>query len=188
MKSKILEKVGFGFIIFIVLMFVLGFFLTVYIQEFSEFLASEYGLVGIFIGSFVLDTLLQPVGPDVPLILGIVNGEHSIYIILILVLLGSYLSGYFCVYIGRKFGSKGVKFMLGKKKYKKFMENQHYGKWALFIGSLSPVPYIPYLGGIYHLSHKEIWLIMFLPRTIRFIFVALLAVWFTDSIVPLIVF
>ncbi len=172
--------VGFWFLVFFVFMIV-GFFFF----DLSKFVSStvlQYGLIAIFIFSFILDSMVQPIGPDIPLITGIMLGMEW-YIVLLIVLIASYSALTMTYNIGKYLGEPGIEKILGKKRWGKIKENKAVGKWALFIGSISPVPYIPYLAGLYKFSIGQTILYVALPRSIRFTIVAIATVYLGDFVV-----
>ncbi|MFW6449704.1 MAG: YqaA family protein, partial [Nanoarchaeota archaeon] len=134
-------------------------------------MVSEYGLIAILLTSFITDFLVQPVGPDVPLVLGVLGGKHNLAPVFALVIVGSYAALFCAYFIGKKIGFNGIEKIIGKKKCEKVINSSYYGKWILVVTSFSPVPYIPYLAGMWKLSFKEVVLYVVVPRTIRFFFV-----------------
>jgi membrane protein YqaA with SNARE-associated domain len=168
--SALKQRVGLGFWILIILIFILG---TIYFatleSEISKFI-EIYGIPGMFFLSFIVDSLVQPIGPDIILIFGVFSKINPL-IVLISVLLGSYLSLFVTYHIGKHIGGAGIEKIVGSKTYKKIENSPHYGKWILFLGSISPIPYIPYLAGMWKLSAKETISIVLIPRTIRFLIV-----------------
>ncbi len=173
-ERKRLQELGIGFWIFILLTLVLGVAFAINIQYMIDMLISKYGLIAIFLLSFVTDVLVQPVGPDVPLAIGILAGISNKWIILGIVLLGSYAALLFAYIIGYKIGFNGIEMIVGKKTSKKIIESPHYGLWFLFIGALTPVPYVPYLAGMWKISFKEVMIYVVFPRTLRFFIVMML--------------
>ena len=168
--SALKQRVGLGFWIFIVLVFVLGVMYFTILEESVNFLVERYGIFGMFFGSFILDLLVQPIGPDLILIFG-VFAKINPYTVLISSVLGSYLSLITAYYIGKKIGGAGIEKIVGKRTYEKIQNSPNYGKLILFFGSISPIPYVPYLAGMWRLSFKEVLIIILIPRTIRFIVV-----------------
>ncbi|MFT4304619.1 MAG: YqaA family protein [Candidatus Woesearchaeota archaeon] len=161
------QRVGLGFWIFIVIVFLLGIMYFTVLEQSVNYLVEKYGILGMFFGSFILDLLVQPIGPDLILIFGVFAGINP-YIVLISSVLGSYLSLLTAYYIGKKIGGAGIEKIVGKKTYEKIEKSPNYGKWILFFGSISPIPYVPYLAGMWKLSFKEVLIIVLIPRTIRF--------------------
>jgi membrane protein YqaA with SNARE-associated domain len=122
----------------------------------------------------VTDLLVQPVGPDVPLVIGILSGL-DMWAVLIMVLVGSYLALLLSYYLGRSIGAAGIERIVGRKSFAKIEKYKMRGKWFMFISALTPVPYIPYLAGLWNFSLKDNILYVMVPRTIRFVLVLVLA-------------
>ncbi len=161
---------GLGFWIFLLLTFILGILFFTHIELFIKFIVSDYGYMGIFVLSIILELLLQPIGPDVPLILGIL-GKLNPWIVLLAVLVGAYIAIIISYFVGKKIGAPGIEYIIGKKSYKNILKHEQSGKWFLVIGALTPVPYIPYFAGVWNLSLKDVIIYVALPRTIRFLIV-----------------
>lgn len=172
-NKKWAEDAGIGFWVFIIIIFVLGFLFTLNIEHSIRFFISGYGLIAVFILSILLDFLMQPVGPDIPLIFALLNDASNPWLILAVVVAGSHVALFFSYLVGKKIGSHGIKRLVGKKNYKKVMKSSKYGIWFLFLGALSPIPYIPYLAGMWKLSFKQVVAYMAIPRTVRFAIVML---------------
>ncbi|MGV8086429.1 MAG: VTT domain-containing protein [Candidatus Woesearchaeota archaeon] len=176
--TKILEYnakygLGMGFWIFLILTFIFGILFFTHIELFIELIVNDYGYVGIFILAILLELLLQPIGPDVPLILGILGGLNPL-IVLIAILAGAYIALVIAYIVGFKIGAPGIEYVMGTKKYKNISKHEQGGKWFLLIGALTPVPYIPYFIGVWKLSLKDIMLYVAIPRTVRFLVVFIL--------------
>ena len=126
-----------------------------------------YGLIAIFILSGILDCLAQPVGPDIAIIAGVAIGFPPLEVY-IMVCLGSLCALIITYFIGKSIGEKGIQNIIGSKAWKKLKDKEHYGKWALFIGAVGPVPYVPYIAGVYKMSFWQVMLYGAIPRMARF--------------------
>jgi membrane protein YqaA with SNARE-associated domain len=160
------QQFGLGFWIFLVVTFVLGALFFSNIEQFIKVSVTKYGYLGIFILSIMTELVVQPVGPDVPLIAGILMKLNP-WMVFLSVILGSYFAILISYYIGKKLGGPGIERIMGPKKYKKLAEYEQKGKWFLLIGALTPVPYVPYLAGVWSLSFKDTLLYVAIPRTVR---------------------
>jgi membrane protein YqaA with SNARE-associated domain len=167
-KYTFLNDLGIGFWVLLLFFFIVGVFSIVYIKSMIQIIVSDYGYLGIFFTSIITDMLVQPVGPDVPLVLGTISGLLNPWNVLFFVLMGSYLAMIFSYYIGRNIGAAGIEKIMGKKSNKKIDKYQLEGKWFMFIGALTPVPYIPYLAGLWQFTFLDMVFFVVLPRTIRF--------------------
>jgi membrane protein YqaA with SNARE-associated domain len=164
------------------------FFVLIFMASFMHIIRdniSAYGYPGIFIMTFIIEFFVQPIGPDIPLVFGIFFLRNP-WITFLCVLVGSNLALLVAYYIGKNIGAPGVESIVGKKKFQKVKEASQKGKWFLLIGAISPVPYIPYLAGFWELSFKETMLYVAIPRTIRFIVVALMAYYFSELVLSFI--
>ncbi|MBI3033235.1 DedA family protein [Candidatus Woesearchaeota archaeon] len=139
------------------------------IQEFIQ----NYGYGGIMVVSFILDTLIIPLAPDIALIFGILGGLPW-YSVLAAVLIGSTIASFTGYYLGILYGKHGLIRMYGTVKYLKWSSQfEQHGKWLMVLGATTPVPYVPMLGGVFNLTLKEFILYAIVPRTLRYLMVAL---------------
>lgn len=133
----------------------------------------NYGYGGIIVVSFILDILIIPLAPDIALIFGILGGLPW-YVVLGAVLIGSTLASVTGYYLGMLYGKHGLIRMYGTVKYLKWSAQfEQHGKWLMVLGATTPVPYVPMLGGVFNLTLKEFILYAIIPRTLRYIMVAL---------------
>jgi membrane protein YqaA with SNARE-associated domain len=173
-----LHNLGLGFWIFLILTFSLGFIFTVYIESVVKIIVSDYGYIGIFFLVILLELLVQPVGPDIPLILGVLSNLNG-PVTLLTVLIGSYVALYIAYNIGIGIGSAGIEKITGKKTFDKInTTTSKGGKWFMTLGALTPVPYIPYLSGLWKFSFKDCIYYVAIPRTIRLVIVLMLTYYF----------
>ncbi|MBI5389766.1 hypothetical protein HZB01_05310 [Candidatus Woesearchaeota archaeon] len=187
-SHHLLQKLGLGFWIFVVLVFSFGFMFIFYLQEIIKLAVSGYGYLGIFVMSFITDILVQPVGPDVPLVFGLFTESFNPLLVLALVLLGSYLALFVAYYIGRDIGAAGIEKMVGTLTYQKLLKSPSYGLWILFLGALTPIPYVPYFAGLWHLSFRDVLIYAVVPRTIRLVAVFLLAYYLGTEVFHIVIF
>ena len=140
-------------------------------------LVRTYGVAGVFIASFILDLLMQPIGPDIPLMGGILGGMWPITAFTAAIA-GSVLASLSGYWLGRRYGEYGIKKIYGQKKYirwKRFF--RRWGRWSLLIAALTPVPYVPlcWTSGIFRLGIWRFFVYAIIPRALRFIAVMLFA-------------
>lgn len=171
--SKLYDA-GLGFWILLILIFVFVILFFVYIKEVISVFVTQYGYLAIFIVSFVTDLLVQPLGPDVPLVLGVVAGLDPWFVFFV-VLAGAYLALIAAYYLGKTLGAAGIERLMGKKNFAKLSKYETGSKWFMFIGALTPVPYIPYLAGLWRFSFIDTIIFVVVPRTLRFLFVLFVA-------------
>ena len=96
------------------------------------------------------------------------------WIVFFTVLLGSYIALIAAYYLGKTLGAAGIERIVGKKNFAKLDKYSLTGKWFMFIGALTPVPYIPYLAGMWRFSFIDTIIFVVIPRTLRFIIVVML--------------
>ena len=167
-NKQFLANVGIGFWLFMLIIFISFLFLAVSIENTIAFLISDYGMIAVFVLSILLDFIMQPIGPDIPLIIALLGGLANKWVILAVVIVGSNIALAFAYYVGKKVGSHGMEKIVGKKNYSKIMKYSRYGMWYLFISAFSPLPYIPYLAGMWNLSFRQVLFYIVIPRAIRF--------------------
>ncbi len=167
---------SFWFLILFLALLVLAFFFNM--EELVLNVILDYGYFGIFIITFISELLIQPVGPDIPLIMAIVFTSMNPFWVISAVLLGTWSSLLVAYFVGKRLGAPGIERIIGRRKWAKLEKNESYGKWALFLGAISPVPYIPYLAGLFNLSFKETLKYVILPRSFRFILETIISIFF----------
>lgn len=130
----------------------------------------NYGYLGVFIISYIVEILPQPfVSALVPYANGLIFGLGFIpllIITLIAVLLSS-ITGY---YLGFFYGKKITMNIIGKEHYKKYSRFfKKYGNFAMTIAALTPFPYLPLVPGIFKMNLKNFILHALIPRLIYFV-------------------
>lgn len=171
--SKLYDA-GLGFWVLILLIFIAVLLFAVYVKQIIGSFVLEYGFIGIFIVSILTDLLVQPIGPDVPLILGVVTRLNP-WIVLLMVLLGSYIALVIAYYLGKTLGAAGIERIIGKKSFASLKKYETGSKWFMFVSALTPIPYIPYLAGLWGFSLVDTVMFVAVPRTLRFVIVLVLA-------------
>ncbi len=139
-----------------------------------------YGYLAVFAFGFLVDFIVQPIGPEVPASLGLIFGLNFYYVFLF-VLFGSYLGSVISFFIGRNFLDSDIKRICKSKKRKKYCKLfRKYGKFALLIASVSPVPYVLFcwLSGAFKIKFTDFIIFGLVPRTFRILFVMLLISFF----------
>lgn len=171
----IIKLIGFSFILFSLLIFIYVISNYGNLNEQAKEVIGIYGYMGTFVIAFLVDMLFQPLGPELPLITGLLSGLNP-WIIIILVVLGSSIASYFGYFLGRKYGKKGVKRLYRNKVYNKWCNYYNkYGKITLTLAALTPLPYVPFcwFSGILNMKLKNFFLFAILPRSIRILAVGL---------------
>ncbi len=171
-----IKKRFFSFLFFVSLIFILVLIFLPRVESNVQSFIVSYGLVAVFLISLLADMLMQPIGPDVPLFIGIILGFNPIQMLAI-VLVASYLATIVSYNLGMRFGAEGFRKLYGDKKYLK--TKSRYEKYALIvpIAALTPIPYVPvcWISGIFRMNKVKFFLYALIPRTIRLSLVALFA-------------
>ena len=166
----------FPFLFFISIIFLLVLVFLPRVENQVQSFIISYGLIAVFLIAFLADLLMQPIGPDVPLYIGVVFGLHPIQVLAI-VLFASSLATVLGYYLGIKFGTEGFCKFYGEKKYKKIKSRYLKYSFIVPIAAISPVPYVPicWISGIFRMNKVKFFLYALIPRTIRLSLVALFA-------------
>ncbi|MBU1111306.1 MAG: hypothetical protein KJ896_00885, partial [Nanoarchaeota archaeon] len=82
LQKKIAKRIGVIIITFFLLVFTLVIIYYPQLEGEVAFLAEKYGPLGIFVTSFLADIFMQPIGPDIPLIGGIIGGINKYHALL----------------------------------------------------------------------------------------------------------
>lgn len=169
-----LHDAGLGFWILLGLIFLLVVIFFIYIRQAIADFVAQYGYLAIFVTSVITDMLVQPIGPDLPLVLGVLSDLNP-GVVLLMVLLGAYVALGISYYLGKTLGAAGIEKIMGKKNFAKLSRYETGSKWFMFIGALTPVPYVPYFAGLWQFSFVDTLIFVVLPRTLRFVIVFILA-------------
>ena len=138
-----------------------------------------YSYPAVLVFSFLADFTVQPIGPEVPGIFALFLGLNF-YLVLFFVLLGSYVGSFASYFIGRDFLDLDIKKNFRKKSRKKYyIFLKKYGRFGLFVASISPVPYVLFcwIAGTLKMRFLDFVIFGLIPRTLR-IWVILSAVKF----------
>jgi membrane protein YqaA with SNARE-associated domain len=176
-QKKLAKRTGLIFLIGMAVIFIAVAVNYRYFESAATYMAEAYGLGGIFIISFLTDLFMQPIGPDVPLIGGMLGGINK-YSVYLAAGLGSVAASMFGYMMGFFYGEFGIKKLYNEDKYLKW--EKFYSKWgclSVAIAAISPVPYVPFcwVSGIFKLKLWKFVLFALIPRMIRFYIVMLLA-------------
>lgn len=176
-QKKVAKNIGIIFILLMIIIFIIVLINYKHFEDEAEYFAQTYGSAGIFVVSIAIDMTVQPIGPDIPLIGGILGGVNKYYA-LIAAALGSIVASLIGYLLGFYYGEYGIKKIYGETKYRKWEKfYTRWGRWGLAIAAMSPVPYVPFcwISGIFKMKIWHFMIFAFIPRTIRFIVVMYLA-------------
>jgi membrane protein YqaA with SNARE-associated domain len=170
--KKILIYSG-GVLLFFGIVFLLVYFNLSEINLFVEENVAKGGYPAVFILTFLVEIIEQPIGPEIPGLAGILLGL-SVFKIFWVVVLGSVLGSFFSFALGKFLFRSRVEDLCKKnpkrKKYCKLFR-QH-SRWALFIASITPVPYVLFcwLSGAVNMKVKTFVFYGIIPRFFRILF------------------
>ena len=140
-----------------------------YFNETIKINIQNYGLIGVLVFSALLDVLFQPIGPEIPGIMGILLGLNLV-LVFIFTIIGSMVGSIINYVIGKKYLLSNIKSFYSVKKYSKYQNFFHrYGKLAVFISAISPVPWAPFcwMAGTFHMKFWQYTLYGLIPRIFR---------------------
>jgi len=141
-------------------------------------LVSAYGYIVIFLAAFLVDVIMQPIGPEIPLIAGAIAGINLLYVIL-LTAAGSALASVTGYWLGKKFGASGFKKLYDEKVYRKWrIKYRKKGILVLAIAAVTPVPYVPvcWISGMFHMKRINFLVFGILTRIIRILTVSFIII------------
>ncbi len=133
-------------------------------------LVENYGFFAVFLISFFTDILVQPIGPDITIIGGILLDKNFLCISFF-ASFGSILASFFSYFFGKIFSNFGLNKLHTLKNYKKYRKiYAKYGLFTLSVGALTPVPYVPmcWIAGIFKIKISKFMIFGIIPRVIRF--------------------
>ncbi len=176
-KKDSIKYYFFTFIIIVIFIFIFGVFylrsLEIKIEEF----VGHYGYPLVLLFSFLSEATIQPIGPDLVIITGVISGLNH-FLVFFIASLGSILASFLDFWLGKRYGKIGFTRLFGKKKFEKYGKPyKKYGKYGLLISSLTPVPYVLFcwVSGIFNMKIRQFIYFGVIPRILRFLVVALIA-------------
>ncbi len=164
-----IKYVQYAFLAFIIVLSLLVIFNYSAIQGELVSYIIFYGYFAIFIFSLISDMVPQPVGPELPIIAGILLGFNAVYVVII-ACIGSMIASTLDYLFGKSIGARGFKKIYGKKKYthwkKKFRK---YSKITLVLGAWTPAPYeiTCWAAGTFGMKKLDFFLYGIISRTLQ---------------------
>lgn len=137
----------------------------------------RFGLGGLFVTTFLLDYLIQPFPPDIPLYSFLLSGS-PFYITVLGTGLASVLAAVCAYWTGRLLGYEGAVKYIGKGRYeqahKLFMKR---GMFGVVVAALTPVPFnaVCWTAGIFKMPFVKFLLSTIGARLPRYFLVGWLA-------------
>jgi membrane protein YqaA with SNARE-associated domain len=141
------------------------------IQTFIATLVDQFGLPGLFTITLVMDTIIQPISPDV-LTLGYSMSDLNVLTVSLVGGIASIFAGLIGYGIGHIIEEEGIDKFMGRSKYEKAHKLfEKHGFWAILIGSISPIPFsaICWSAGIFKMPWRFFVISVVVTRLPRFL-------------------
>jgi membrane protein YqaA with SNARE-associated domain len=176
-KRKAFKAVG---ALILILLFAAFLGSLLYHQEIKASLAQEiqaYGAIGCLLGGFVADSFGGPIGPEWPVIAGIMAGI-KLPTALLMTSIGSVLATIVVYWVGYAFGDVGAREIFTVERFDRwqriFLRNR---RITMLLAALTPVPYVTccVLAGIFKMRPWEYLVFTILPRVFRIVTAAYIA-------------
>ncbi|MBN1352242.1 DedA family protein [candidate division KSB1 bacterium] len=154
---KIFLKTLLAIIILVALIYVSKKILGDTLQDAAKLFIEKFGIIGLFIDVYLVDTLIVPLTPDIFLAI-LISAEGNQLPGLILICLASVLGGISGYGIGRYLGDvRLVLNMVKKYKEKGSQLFQRWGTWAVIIAAFTPLPFstICWLAGMFKMNFRS---------------------------------
>lgn len=135
-----------------------------------------YTYAAILVVALLADMIMQPVGPDIPLVAGILIGLNP-FIALVFASAGSLAATVLGYYLGAAYGEAGFMRFYGFAKYDRWRRLYlKYGRLVVMVAALTPLPYVPvcWLSGIFRMNKAEFIVFSMGSRILRLAGVAFL--------------
>lgn len=178
LSRRIVASFSVLFLVIILLIFLVILYNFSRVESGIAVFVSVYGYVAIFATAFLVDLIMQPIGPEIPLISGIIAGANIFYVILFTAV-GSTLASITGYLLGRKYGAYGFRKLYNEKVYKKWRRKyRKNGRLVLAIAAVTPVPYVPvcWISGMFHMRKRSFFVFGILTRIIRILTVSFLII------------
>ena len=184
LKTKIIRTFGFALLAILIAAFA---YIALNYETLKVQMEHEiqlYGAIGVLLAGFIVDTIGGPLGPEVPVIGGLLAGI-KVPTVLTMVSLGSVLASLLIYWIGFAFGEFGAREFISDARFERwkrmFLRNR---RITLALGALTPIPYVTVcvLAGIFHVKLWEYILFAIGARLVRIAFVAYAVLLFTGAL------
>ncbi len=184
LRRKIIKIIGY---ILLALIFAVFTYTLLYFQEIRTDLGYEiqtYGSIWLLMSAFIVDTIVGPLGPEIPIIAGLLAGIKAPTVIY-MTILGSATASLLIYSIGHFFGEYGALHYISAEKYKHWRSIFiRHRRILLILGALTPVPYviICMIAGIFRVRVSEFILLSIGARIVRIIGIAYAVLLFQGTI------
>ena len=159
-------------VLFISLIIILIFIATLNYDSINNFIEANvetYGYPAIFLFSFLCDAIDQPIVPEVPAVLGVIY-KLDVMNVFLTAVLGIWLVSIINFNIGKIVFKKKIKDLFVIKKYAYYCNLfQKYGKLALLLAALTPLPYVTFvwLSGAFGMKFKTFFVFGMIAKSLR---------------------
>lgn len=143
----------------------------------GDFIAQRFGFKGLFVTTFLLDFLIQPFPPDIPLY-SFVLSDSPFYLAVLGTGVASLCGAMAGYWTGRLLEYEGAIRFIGEKKYKQAHDLfMRHGMLAVMVAALTPVPFnvVCWSAGIFKMPFDRFLLSAVVTRVPRFFLVGWLA-------------
>jgi len=183
-RRKIARLIGYLLlaILFLLFSYALLNYQAIKIEFYHEI--QEYGWIGVLAGGFLVDLIAGPIGPEMPVIGGLLAGI-KIPTIVYMTALGSAAASLVIFSVGYFFGEYGALHYVSPKKYKHYKRIFiRHRRITMLLGALTPVPYVIVclIAGVFRVRLWEFILFTIGARIIRIITALYIALLFQGVI------
>ena len=118
------------FLLFVIFIVVVSYYNSASLKLFVSAFVLTYGYLAVFVVSYLSDIIMQPVAPDLPIVIGI-SLSLDPFIVVFFAVIATILATITGYYLGLKYGSAGFRRVYGDKKYKHLKKK--YNQYRYFI-------------------------------------------------------
>jgi membrane protein YqaA with SNARE-associated domain len=150
-KKRLTRILGWMIIVVFLLLFIYGLLNYKVLQKDITVAVQTGGLVAMALLCFFMESFPMAFGPEYPVVVAILIGLNPLGIFLVLII-STTISGIFTYGLGYKFGSYFKKFISHERmqRYEKLFKV--YGKRAMLITAITPIPHVPAIAGIFKMK------------------------------------
>ncbi|MEK6886031.1 MAG: hypothetical protein AABX17_03635 [Nanoarchaeota archaeon] len=168
-ESKTAFKKAIG-IVDILLIVIMGFFIVLCLINYSylkTIISTEvlgFGLVGLFIFTFIIEFIPQILNPYIGLVIAIVAG-FNVHLAVFIVCIASTGGSWAGFEFGRHYGFRIIKNMVNEQKLKKVISFWNkYGNLFVLFSVITTLPYLPMVFGSLKMTRRNFLLFGVIPR------------------------
>lgn len=156
-------------ILFFLAIAVLAIYNKVYLEEFVLQELQNSGLVTLGFINFILELIPQLVAPVAMVFSALALGFNP-HLVIIVGITGSFLGSIAGYQVGKKYGFNVLNYLFEDVQIQKAVDFMNkYGKIAVFLAAISPLPYVPMIIGALDMNRKNFTLFGLLPRALGLI-------------------